>query len=77
MGIAGLALLSGCDKPTRPPTGPRNPPHRAGPYFDVRGLLDAQSAAAHRARRAGVEKHVSLRGSAPATTRVPQVKWAR
>ena len=73
---AGLALLSGCDRPTTGPD-PANPeaPHRAGPYFDVRGLLDAQVRQLT-ARRAEVEKRVSLRGSAPAATRVPQVKWA-
>ena len=74
--MAGLALLSGCDRPTTAPD-PAKPeaPHQAGPYFDVRGLLDAQVRQLT-ARRAGVKKRVSLRGSAPATTRVPQVKWA-
>ena len=74
--IVGLALLGGCGQPTTGPD-PANPevPHRAGPYFDVRGLLDAQVRQLT-ARGAGVEKRVSLRGSAPATTRVPHVKWA-
>ena len=76
MGIAGLALLGGCNRPTTGPDPARpEAPHQAGPYFDVRGLLDAQVRQLT-ARRAGVEKRVSLRGSAPATTRVPQVKWA-
>ncbi len=73
--VAGLALLSGCDQPTTGPDPARpEAPHHAGPYFDVRGLLDAQVRQLA-ARHAKVEKHVSLRGSAPATTRVPQVKW--
>ena len=75
LSIAGLAL-SGCGQSTTGPD-PAAPeaPHPAGPYFDVRGLLDAQVRQLT-ARRAGVEKRVSLRGSAPATTRVPRVKWA-
>ena len=49
--------------------------HAGGPYFDVRGLLDAQVRQLT-ARHPGVTKQVSLRGSTPETVRVPQVKWA-
>ncbi|MGI4739308.1 MAG: hypothetical protein ACRYG7_29425 [Janthinobacterium lividum] len=75
-GVAALALLSGCNAgPT--PADPAAPgaPHRAGSYFDVRGLLDAQVrqlAAGH----PSVEKQVSLRNGARETVRVPHVKWA-
>ena len=50
-------------------------PRTVGPYFDVRGLLDAQVQQLA-ARHPGVTKQVSARGSAPETVRVPQVKWA-
>jgi hypothetical protein len=75
-GVAALALLGGCNAgPT--PADPAVPGahHRAGLYFDVRGLLDAQVrqlAASH----PSVEKQVSLRNGARETVRVPQVKWA-
>ena len=49
--------------------------HVSGPYFDMRGLLDAQVRQLT-ARHPGVTKQVSLRGNAPETVRVPQVKWA-
>ena len=74
--VAALALLGGCtDGPT--PADPAKPgaPHPGGPYFDMRGLLDAQVRQLT-ARHPGVEKQVSLRGGALETVRVPQVKWA-
>lgn len=71
-----LLVLTGCGPGTAGPD-PAAPgaAHRAGPYFDVRGLLDAQVKALS-ARQPGVEKQVSLRGDAPETVRVPTVKWA-
>jgi hypothetical protein len=75
--VAGTLLtLPGCGQGTAGPD-PAAPgaAHRVGPYFDVRGLLDAQVQALT-ARRPGVEKHVSLRGGAPETAQVPTVKWA-
>jgi hypothetical protein len=71
-----LALgLGGCQKPTTGPD-PAAPgsPAPAGPYFDLRGLLDAQARQLD-ARHAAVEKEVRLRQEAPETTRVPAVKW--
>jgi hypothetical protein len=41
----------------------------------MRGLLDAQVQQLT-ARHPGVTKHVALRGGAPETVQVPQVKWA-
>lgn len=73
---AGLLLLSSCGEGTKAPDpaapGAARP---SGPYFDVRGLLDAQVRQLA-ARHPGVEKQVSLRGGATETVRVPQVKWA-
>lgn len=74
--VGALLGLSACDSGTRAadPAAP-GAAHQAGPYFDMRGLLDTQVrqlAASH----PGVEKQVSLRGGAPETVRVPQVKWA-
>ncbi|MDO7885478.1 hypothetical protein [Hymenobacter cheonanensis] len=71
-----LLALAGCGQGTAGPD-PAAPgaPHATGAYFDVRGLLDAQVrqlVASH----PSVEKRVSLRGNAPETVRVPQVKWA-
>lgn len=74
--IAGLLALAGCTAgPT--PADPAAPgaPHRAGLYFDVRSLLDAQVRQLT-ARQPGVEKQVSLRDGARETVRVPHVKWA-
>jgi hypothetical protein len=70
-----LLALSGCDKGAATDPAAPGAAHRGGPYFDVRGLLDAQVrqlAASH----PGVEKQVRVRGGAPETVRVPQVKWA-
>ncbi len=72
-----LFLLAGCERPATGPaaasaTGPSAP---TGPYFDVRGLLDGQVRQLT-AGRPAVEKRVSLRGGAPETVQVTQVKWA-
>ena len=70
-----LLALSGCDKGAATDPAAPGAPHYVGTYFDVRGLLDAQVrqlAASH----PGVEKQVRVRGGAPETVRVPQVKWA-
>ena len=70
-----LLALSGCDKGAAADPAAPGAPHYMGTYFDVRGLLDAQVrqlAASH----PGVEKQVRVRGGAPETVRVPQVKWA-
>lgn len=71
-----LLVLSGCDSGAQAPD-PAVPgaPRTAGPYFDVRGLLDAQIQQLS-ARRPGVTKRVSLRGGTTETVRVPDVKWA-
>jgi len=76
LAAGALLTLVGCGQGTAGPD-PAAPgaAHRAGPYFDVRGLLDAQVQALT-ARHPGVEKQVSLRGSAPETVQVPTVKWA-
>lgn len=76
LAASSLLALAGCGQGTAGPD-PAAPgaAHRAGPYFDVRGLLDAQVTALS-ARRPAVEKQVSLRGGAPETVRVPAVKWA-
>lgn len=74
--VAALALLGGCGgSPTPAETAAPGAPHRTGPYFDVRGLLDAQVRQLT-ARQPNVKKQVSLRGGATETVRVPQVKWA-
>jgi hypothetical protein len=75
--LASLLLaLSSCDKGAQAPDpaapGAARP---AGPYFDVRGLLDGQIRQLS-ARHPGAIKEVSLRGSAPESVRVPGVKWA-
>lgn len=71
-----LLTLAGCGQGTAgPEAAAPGAAHRAGPYFDVRGLLDAQVRQLT-ASHPGVEKRVSLRGGAPETARVPQVKWA-
>ena len=71
-----LLTLAGCGQGTAGPD-PAAPgaAHRGGPYFDVRGLLDAQVKALE-VRHPSVEKQVSLRGGALETVRVPAVKWA-
>ncbi len=76
MVFGALLTLSSCDKGAQAPDpaapGAARP---AGPYFDVRGLLDGQIRQLA-ARHPGAVKEVSLRGSAPESVRVPQVKWA-
>jgi hypothetical protein len=76
LSAGALLALTGCGQGTAGPE-PAAPgaAHRAGPYFDVRGLLDAQVRALT-ARHPGVEKQVSLRGGAAETVQVPSVKWA-
>lgn len=74
--FGALLTLSGCDKGAQAPD-PAAPgaPRPAGPYFDVRGLLDAQIRQLA-ARHPGATKQVSLRGGPIETVRVPQLKWA-
>jgi hypothetical protein len=74
--LLGAALLSSCDKDAQAPD-PAAPgaPRATGPYFDVRGLLDAQIRQLA-ARHPGATKQVSLRGGPVETVRVPEVKWA-
>jgi hypothetical protein len=67
--------LTGCGQGTAADPAAPGAAHRAGPYFDVRGLLDAQVRQLT-ASHPSVEKRVSLRGGALETVRVPQVKWA-
>ncbi|MBH8570156.1 hypothetical protein KB206_14795 [Microvirga sp. STS02] len=66
---AGVVLLGGCGE-----AGPAAPTARRPLYFDVKGLLTQQVAQLEQ-RHAAVTKHVSLRGNAPETVRVPAVKW--
>ncbi|WP_210518274.1 hypothetical protein [Hymenobacter terricola] len=68
--LAGLVLLAGCGD-----AGPAAPVARRPLYFDVKGLLTQQVAQLAQ-RHAAVTKHVSLRGNATETVRVPTVKWA-
>ena len=68
-------MLSGCGKGAATDPAAPGAPHYVGTYFDVRGLLDAQVRQLT-ARHPSVTKQVSLRGSAPETVQVPQVKWA-
>jgi hypothetical protein len=63
------ALLAGCGE-----AGPAAPVARRPLYFDVKGLLTQQVTQLEQ-RHAAVTKHVSLRGNAPETVRVPAVKW--
>ena len=65
----GVALLASCGE-----AGPAAPAARRPLYFDVKGLLTRQVAQLEQ-RHAAVTKHVSLRGNAPETVRVPTVKW--
>ena len=65
----GVVLLAGCGE-----AGPAAPAARRPLYFDVKGLLTQQVAQLEQ-RHAAVTKHVSLRGNAPETVRVPAVKW--
>ena len=79
-GFYALALAAlcagGCTKPTTGPD-PAQPgsPAPAGPYFDLRGLLDAQARQLE-ARHAAVQKQVNLRHEPAETVRIPAVKWA-
>ena len=75
MSAAALACLSGCDRGAAADPAAPGAAHVAGPYFDLRGLLDAQVRQLA-ARHPGVTKQVSLRGSSTETVQVPQVKWA-
>ena len=50
-------------------------PHPTGPYFDLRGLLDAQVRQLT-ASHSGTTKQVRLRNDAPETVEVPAVRWA-
>lgn len=68
--LAAGGLLGGCGE-SPAPAGAARP----GLYFDVKGLVNGQIEQLT-ARRAVVEKQVSLRGGATETTTVPQVKWA-
>lgn len=70
-----MLALTGCGQGTAADPAAPGATHRAGPYFDVRGLLDAQVRLLT-ASHPSVEKQVSLRGGALETVRVPQVKWA-
>jgi hypothetical protein len=70
-----LLALGGCDKGAATDPAAPGAPHYVGTYFDVRGLLDAQVRQLG-ASHPGVEKQVRVRGGAPETVRVPQVKWA-
>lgn len=74
--IAVSLLLGGCGEGTKAsdPAAP-GARHPSGPYFDVRGLLDAQVRQLT-ARQPSVEKQVSLRNGATETVRVSHVKWA-
>ncbi|WP_151087158.1 hypothetical protein [Hymenobacter baengnokdamensis] len=71
-----LLVLAGCGQgTTATEEAAPGAAHLKGPYFDMRGLLDAQArqlATQHR----GVQKQVSLRGGATETVQVPEVKWA-
>jgi hypothetical protein len=72
---SALLVLSGCgSNPTAPDPAAPGAARPLGPYFDVRGLLDAQVRQLA-ARHASVTKQVSLRNGAPETVPVPQVKW--
>ncbi|WP_460548855.1 hypothetical protein [Hymenobacter daeguensis] len=68
--LAGALALAGCGD-----AGPAAPAARRPLYFDVKGLLASQITGLEQ-RHAAVTKHVSLRGNAPETVRVPKVKWA-
>jgi hypothetical protein len=74
LSAAVLVCLSSCDRGAATDPAAPGAAHVAGPYFDLRGLLDAQvrQLAAH---HPAVTKQVSLRGNAPETVQVPQVKW--
>jgi hypothetical protein len=74
--FGALLTLSSCDKGAQAPD-PAVPgaPRAVGPYFDMRGLLDAQIRQLS-ARHPGATKQVSLRGGPVETVRVPDVKWA-
>jgi len=74
--FGALLTLSSCDKGAQAPDPAAPGALRAvGPYFDVRGLLDAQIRRLA-ARHPGATKEVSLRGGPVEKVQVPQVKWA-
>lgn len=70
-----LLALGGCGGTAGPDPAAPGAARALGPYFDVRGLLDAQVRQLA-ARHAGVTKHVRLRNGVLETVQVPQVKWA-
>lgn len=72
---SALLILSGCDRGTATDPAAPGVAHQTGPYFDMRGLLDAQVRQLT-ARHPAITKQVSLRNSPLETVRVPQVKWA-
>ncbi|GAA3938618.1 hypothetical protein [Hymenobacter algoricola] len=65
VGACGPEEAAQAGQPTRPPL-----------YFDVKGLLDAQTALLTRQNPA-VEKQVQLRGGAQETARVAHVDWSK
>ena len=74
--FGALLTFSSCDKGAQAPDPAAPGALRAvGPYFDVRGLLDAQIRRLA-ARHPGATKEVSLRGGPVEKVQVPQVKWA-
>ena len=73
--LVWLLVLAGCGEgPAADPTAPGSP-RLPGPYFDVRGQLDAQVQRLTQAR-AAVTKQVRLRDAPPETVAVSAVKWA-
>ncbi|GAA4018796.1 hypothetical protein GCM10022408_35810 [Hymenobacter fastidiosus] len=71
---AGLLVVAGAcgpDNAARP-----GQPVRKPLYFDVKGLLDVQTALLKQQNPA-VEKQVQLRDGQPETARVPRVDWSK
>ncbi|MGI4743248.1 MAG: hypothetical protein ACRYG7_49485 [Janthinobacterium lividum] len=73
--MSALLTLGGCGGTSGPDAAAPGAARQLGPYFDVRGLLDAQVRQLA-ARHASVAKQVSLRDGATENVQVPQVKWA-